>query len=142
MNRSAVSTATHTHADAELNGFLMLISDGERLIRKEEDMEFLVEFEIKIPEGVTESEVNDRQAAEAEAAAKLVEAGHLVRVWKVPVESGETQTLGLYRADTKTELDGLLRGLPLYEWMLVSVTPLAPHPNDPARSPVTDGNRS
>ena len=29
-------------------------------------------------------------------------------------------------------MDGLLRALPLYEWMRVTVTPLAPHPNDPA----------
>jgi len=105
-------------------------------------MEFLVEFEIKIPEGTTESEVEDREDAEAEAAAKLVEEGHLVRVWKLPVGSGEAQVLGLYRADSETELDGLLRALPLYEWMRVSVTPLAPHPNDPARSPMTDGNRA
>jgi muconolactone delta-isomerase len=105
-------------------------------------MEFMVEFEIKMPEGTTESEVKDREDAEADAAAKLVEEGHLIRVWKLPVEAGETQILSLYRADTETELDGLLRALPLYEWMRVSVTPLAPHPNDPAQSPVTDGNRS
>jgi muconolactone delta-isomerase len=110
--------------------------------RKEEHIEFLVEFEIKIPEGITESEVKDREGAEAEAAAKLVEEGHLVRVWKLAVGSGDTQVLGLYRADSATELDGLLRALPLYEWMRVSVTPLASNPNDPARSPVTDGNRT
>jgi|SRR5882757_6913407 len=105
-------------------------------------MEFLVEFEVKIPKGTTESEVTDREDAEAEAAAKLVEDGHLVRVWKLPVGSGETPVLGLYRADSETELDGLLRALPLYEWMRVSVTPLAAHPNDPGRSPVTGGNRA
>ena len=103
-------------------------------------MEFLVEFEITVPDGTTESEVEDREAAEAGAAAKLVEDGHLVRVWKLPAGSGETPVLGLYRADSETELDGLLRALPLYEWMRVSVTPLAPHPNDPARSRVSDGN--
>jgi muconolactone delta-isomerase len=107
---------------------------------KEEDMEFLVQFEIRIPEAATESEVEDRQAAEAQAAAKLVEQGHLVRVWKLPVESGETEILGLYRADSETELNGLLRALPLYEWMRVSVSPLAPHPNDPARFRMTDGH--
>jgi muconolactone D-isomerase len=105
-------------------------------------MEFLVEFEIEIPAGTAESEVKDREDAEAEAAAKLVEEGHLVRVWKLPVESGKTPVLGLYRAGSDTELDGLLRALPLYEWMRVSVTPLAPHPNDPARSPMTDGNEA
>ena len=30
--------------------------------------------------------------------------------------------LGLYRAEDATELNGLLRTLPLYEWMNVSVT--------------------
>ena len=64
-------------------------------------MEFLVEFEIKIPEGTTESEVKDREGAEADAVAKLAEEGHLVRVWKLPVGSGETQVLGLYRADSE-----------------------------------------
>jgi muconolactone delta-isomerase len=105
-------------------------------------MEFLVEFEVKIPEGTTESQLKDREDAEADAAAKLVEEGHLVRVWKLPVESGKAPILGLYRADSETELDGLLRGLPLYEWMRVSVTPLVAHPNDPARSPATNGNRA
>ena len=106
-------------------------------------MEFLVEFEITIPDGTTESEVKEREDAEADAAAKLVEEGHLVRVWKLRRRGpARRKVLGLYRADSETELDGLLRALPLYEWMRVSITPLAPHPNDPARSPVTDGSRA
>jgi muconolactone delta-isomerase len=100
-------------------------------------MEFLVEFEIKIPEGTTESDIKDREDAEADAAAKLVEEGHLVRVWKLPVGSGEAQVLGLYRADSETELEGLLSGLPLYEWMKVTITALKPHPNDPAAAQAT-----
>jgi muconolactone delta-isomerase len=36
------------------------------------------------------------------------------------------------RAESRAELDALLGALPLYEWMRVSVTPLEPHPNDPA----------
>ncbi|MGZ4288736.1 MAG: muconolactone Delta-isomerase family protein [Gaiellaceae bacterium] len=70
--------------------------------------------------------------AEAAAAAKLVDEGHLVRLWKSPVAPGETKVLGLYRADSQTEMTGLLRALPLYDWMRVTVTPLEPHPNDPA----------
>ena len=95
-------------------------------------MEFLVEFEINIPQGTPESEVEERENAEASAAAKLVDEGHLVRVWKRPIAPDETHVLGLYRADSEAELDGLLGALPLYEWMHVSVTPLEPHPNDPA----------
>ena len=105
-------------------------------------MEFLVQFAVEIPDAATESEVRDREAAEADAAARLVDEGHLLRVWKLPVDSGEAQILGLYRAETETELDGVLRALPLYEWMRVSVTQLARHPNDPARSPAADGNRA
>ncbi len=65
------------------------------------------------------------------AAAKLVGQGHLVRLWKPPFAPGETKVLGLYRADSETELNGLLRALPLSGWMRVTVTPLESHPNDP-----------
>jgi muconolactone delta-isomerase len=48
-------------------------------------MELLVEFEINVPGEAPESEVRDRESAEASAATKLEDQGHLVRVWKVPV---------------------------------------------------------
>jgi muconolactone D-isomerase len=94
-------------------------------------VEFLVEFEIGIPDGTPASEVSDREQAEAVAAANLVEEGHLVRVWTRNVPSGRTTVLGLYRAEGESELDRLLGALPLHEWMSVTVTPLGPHPNDP-----------
>ena len=94
-------------------------------------MEFLVEFDVNVPEGIPESEVNDRNHAEAVAAAKLVDEGHLVRLWKHPAANGETTVLGLYRAENEMQLDALLAALPLAEWMRVTTTPLAPHPNDP-----------
>ena len=100
-------------------------------------MEFFVEFEVNVPDGTPESEVEERDKAEASAAAKLVDEGHLVRLWKRPVRPGETEIVGLYRADSETELDGLLGALPLYDWMRVTVTPLEPHPNDPAAPKTT-----
>jgi muconolactone delta-isomerase len=95
-------------------------------------MDFLVEFEINIPKGIPESEVTAREDAEAAAAAKLVDQGHLLRLWKRHVAPGGTRPIGLYRAESEAGIDGLLRALPLYEWMRVTVTPLEPHPNDPA----------
>ena len=92
-------------------------------------MDFLVEFEVDVPAGTPETEVKDRERAEAGAATKLADEGHLLRVWKRP---GETTVLGLYRAESETELDGLLSALPLYEWMTITVTGLERHPNDPA----------
>ena len=94
-------------------------------------MEFLVEFDVHVPDGAARSEVEERESNEAAAAAKLAAEGHLVRIWKRPAASGHTKAVGVYRADSRTQLDGLLRALPLAGWMRVTVTPLEPHPNDP-----------
>src|SRR6478736_1046426 len=95
-------------------------------------MEFLVEFGVNVPDGAPASEVEARTSAEASAAARLVDQGHLVRLWKPPAAPGESKALGLYRADSQAQLAGLLGALPLSDWMQVTVTPLRPHPNDPA----------
>ena len=95
-------------------------------------MEFLVEFEVEIPTGTPQAEVEQRQRAESAAAAELAEDGHLVRLWRRPPEGDRTTAIGLYRADTEAELDDLLGALPLADWLRVTVTPLASHPNDPA----------
>ena len=100
-------------------------------------MDFLVEFEVDVPAGTADAEVEDRERAEAVAAARLVDEGHLLRVWRRPLPTGETRVLGLYRAASATELDGLLRALPLYEWMTITVTGLERHPNDPAAAQET-----
>jgi muconolactone delta-isomerase len=97
-------------------------------------MEFLVEFEVNVPAGAPESEVKELEDAEASAAAKLADEGHLVRVWRRAATAGGATIVGLYRADSGAQLDDLLRALPLYDWMRVTVTPLEPHPNDPAGS--------
>jgi muconolactone D-isomerase len=95
-------------------------------------MEFLVEFATNVPDGTPDAEVEQREQAEAIAAAELVAKGHLMRLWRVPGASDAPTAIGLYRADSQTQLDGLLAALPLAEWMSVTVTPLGSHPNDPA----------
>jgi muconolactone D-isomerase len=91
----------------------------------------LVEFEVNVPAEAPDDEVEDRENAEASAAASLAEEGHLVRLWKLPAARGQTKAVGLYRAGSRAQLDGLLDALPLADWMHVTVTRLAPHPNDP-----------
>jgi len=93
--------------------------------------EFLVEFEIHVPSGTPQSEVNDRENAESAAAAKLVDEGHLLRVWRRASVCGETTTIGLYRAESEAQLHRLLSELPLRDWMRITVTSLESHPNDP-----------
>jgi muconolactone D-isomerase len=94
-------------------------------------MEFLVEFEVEVPEGTPESEVERRSRAESIAAARLADKGHLLRIWRRAVAAGDATVIGLYQADSSAELDDLLRALPLADWLLVRIIPLAPHPNDP-----------
>ena len=91
-------------------------------------MESLVEFKIEVPAGTSRGEVERRQRAESTAAAELAEDGHLARLWR----TGDGATaVGLYRADSEAELDGLLAALPLTDWLHITVTPLEGHPNDP-----------
>ena len=96
-------------------------------------IEFLVEFEIEVPDGTSEAEVEQRTRAEAVAAAGLAAEGHLVRLWRPTAAAAEPTAVGLYAADSRAELDALLRALPLADWMQMTVVPLAPHPNDPGR---------
>ncbi|HEU0317046.1 MAG TPA: muconolactone Delta-isomerase family protein [Solirubrobacteraceae bacterium] len=95
-------------------------------------MEFLVEFEVEVPAGTPDAEVEQHQRAESAATAKLAEDGHLVRLWRRPLVGDGTTAVGLYRANGQTELDDLLAALPLADWLRVTVTPLEGHPNDPA----------
>jgi muconolactone D-isomerase len=96
-------------------------------------MEFLVEFDVEVPDGTSETEVERRNRAEADAAAGLAVEGHLLRLWRRTAAAGDPSAVGLYAADSPAELDALLRALPLADWMHVTVVPLTPHPNDPGR---------
>ena len=98
--------------------------------------EFLVEFDLQVPEGTPESEVSARERAESAAAAKLADDGHLVRLWRWPRTDDGVAAVGLYRAETWAQLNALLAELPLADWLRVTVTPLQAHPNDPVRSKV------
>ena len=96
-------------------------------------MEFLVEFDVEVPEGTPEAEVERRKRAEAVAAAGLAAEGHLLRLWRPTAAADDPTAVGLYAADSRAELDALLRALPLADWMHLRVVPLSPHPNDPGR---------
>jgi muconolactone D-isomerase len=95
-------------------------------------MEFLVEFAVEVPADTPDEQVEQHQRAESAAAAKLAEDGHLVRLWRRPLVGDGTTAIGLYHADSRAALDGLLAALPLADWLRVTVTPLEAHPNDPA----------
>ena len=45
----------------------------------------------------------------------------------------------MFAADSGRELEEVLASMPLRVWRTDQVTPLAPHPNDPALAPATSG---
>jgi muconolactone delta-isomerase len=56
----------------------------------------------------------------------------LLRLWRPPLRSGEWRSLGLFASADDGQLEEVLASMPLRVWRTDEVTPLAPHPNDPA----------
>jgi muconolactone delta-isomerase len=97
-------------------------------------VEFLADMTTNVPPETPQSEVDDTKRREAIRAAELEAQGHLLRLWKPPLQRGEWRTLGLWVADDEDQMHHILASLPLHKWMTVALTPLAPHPNDPGTS--------
>jgi muconolactone delta-isomerase len=85
-------------------------------------------FTIAVPESTPAETVEDIDAREAARAKALAGQGHLLRLWRL---TGEGRALGLWRAQDSTEIQAVLKSLPLDAWMTVETTPLTPHPSDP-----------
>jgi muconolactone delta-isomerase len=86
-----------------------------------------------VPDGTSEGAVQDVRTREAARSGQLATQGHLLRLWRPPLEPGEWRTLGLFAADDGVELEDVLASMPLRVWRTDEVTPLSPHPDDPAR---------
>ena len=95
-------------------------------------MEYLVTMTTHVPDGTPEQAVQDVRTREAGHSAELAAQGHLLRLWRPPLQPGEWRTLGLFAAAGDQRLEDVLASMPLRVWRTDEVTPLAPHPNDPA----------
>ena len=96
-------------------------------------MEYLVTMTTHVPEGTSDSAVQGIRGREAARSRELAAQGHLLRLWRPPLQPGEWRTLGLFAADDGAQLEKVLASMPLRVWRTDEVTPLSPHPNDPAR---------
>ena len=95
-------------------------------------MEYLVTMTTHVPEGTPEGDVQEIRTREAARSRELAAQGHLLRLWRPPVQPGEWRTLGLFAAVGGGQLEEVLASMPLRVWRTDAVTPLSPHPNDPA----------
>lgn len=100
-------------------------------------MEFLVHMQVTtIPEGTdAESALLEREARRAR---ELAESGTLLRLWRIP---GRRENWGIWQASDTDQLHDALASLPLFPYLVITVHPLASHPNDPC-SPVFRGSLS
>jgi muconolactone delta-isomerase len=96
-------------------------------------MEYLVTMTTHVPERTSEGAVEDIRTREAARSRQLATQRSLLRLWRPPLQPGEWRTLGLFAADGGAELEKVLASMPLRVWRTDQVTPLSPHPDDPAR---------
>jgi muconolactone D-isomerase len=101
---------------------------------QEARMEYLVTMTTHVPDGTPDAAVQDIRAREAARSRELAAQGHLLRLWRPPLQPGEWRSLGLFAADDAGQLEAVLASMPLRVWRTDEVTPLTPHPSDPALS--------
>jgi muconolactone delta-isomerase len=105
-------------------------------------MEFLVDMVTTVPEGTTDAEIDAMRIREAARSRDLAAQGHLLRLWRPPLDAGEWRSWGLFQAADATELESVLSSMPLRVWRHDTVTPLTTHPSDPQSSAVTSTKTS
>ena len=99
-------------------------------------MEYIVTMTTHVPAGTPEEDVENIRASEARRARELADEGHLLRLWRPPLQPGEWRTVGLFAAADDTDLEMALASMPLRVWRSDEATPLGVHPNDPASASV------
>jgi muconolactone delta-isomerase len=95
-------------------------------------VEFLVSMTTHVPAGTPEQTVDDVRGREALHSRELASKGQLLRLWRPPLQPGEWRSLGLFSAVDAEQLEQILASMPLRIWRTDEVTPLSPHPSDPA----------
>jgi muconolactone D-isomerase len=95
-------------------------------------MEFLVDMVTTVPPGTPDDAVAEIRTREAARSRELAAQGSLLRLWRPPLQPGEWRTWGLFQAGDAEQLREVLQSMPLHVWRKDTVTPLSPHPNDPA----------
>ena len=94
-------------------------------------MEYLVTMTTHVPDGTPGQAVDDIRTREAAHSRELAAQGHLLRLWRPPLQPGEWRSLGLFAAEDDGQLEEVLASMPLRVWRTDEVTALSPHPNDP-----------
>jgi muconolactone delta-isomerase len=94
--------------------------------------EFLNTFVVDFPADTPAQVVADARAGETKRTRELAEEGQLIRLWLVADWPDGSRALGLWRAGDAAQVRTFLDSLPMAPWLTEEITPLTPHPSDPA----------
>jgi muconolactone D-isomerase len=97
-------------------------------------MEYLVTMTTHVPEATADEVVKEIRGREAARSRELAGQGHLLRLWRPPLQPGEWRTIGLFAAADEVELEDILASMPLRVWRSDQVVALSTHSNDPRLS--------
>jgi muconolactone delta-isomerase len=109
------------------------------------DGEFLNTFLAEIPDGTPAQVISDARDGERARTRELAEQGHLIRLWRLAAWPDGSRALGLWRGQDPAHVRAMLDSLPMAAWLTEKITPLIPHPSDPAVAgsrPAAPGNQS
>ena len=88
-------------------------------------MIFHVSMELRAGTGKDREETSARLDAEKLAVQNMQQAGRIRHIWRMP---GRRANISIFEVDDADELQEVLSSLPLYEFLDISVQPLARHP--------------
>jgi muconolactone delta-isomerase len=111
------------------------VTDARRLPRQpaaDTGAEFFTTFVVTIPDGTPAQAVGEAKAGEARRTRELAEQGHLIRLWLLSAWPDGSHALGLWRSRDAADMRAILDSLPMAPWLAEEITPLVPHPSDPA----------
>lgn len=89
-------------------------------------MLYLVHMQVNIPRDLDPAEAARIKAEEKAYSQSLQRDGRWPHIWRVV---GQYANYSIFNVETNEELHHLLSGLPLFPYMDITVTPLAPHPS-------------
>jgi muconolactone D-isomerase len=89
-------------------------------------MLFEVRMDVQIPRDLDPTVRQETLAREKAYSQDLQRAGEWKHIWRIV---GKYSNISIFDVDSTDRLHEILWGLPLFEYMDVDVTPLAPHPS-------------
>ncbi|MCI4666484.1 MAG: muconolactone delta-isomerase [Neomegalonema sp.] len=89
-------------------------------------MLYMVRIDVHLPTDMPADEVADLREREFAYERELIKAGEWKHIWRVV---GERANFSVLDVASNERLHEILAGLPMYKYLDILVTPLAPHPS-------------